>query len=316
MSTGLPDGAEPGRLWTWYIATRYPDTFAAIAPMSGFTSHLDFIDEHIDRLANMPIWAFHGGLDTVVPFEETERIVKRLERRNRNLRFSAEPDIGHWIHWQVYPARTSTTGCSITTGHRNADGAAGDVASRVLAHRNGPDLGSRLGTCPPLRPSTTGVACLGAVWSVRPGELAHRRAHRPSRRRVPKRRGPVSVSLPGTDSGPVPNVPSRPPMKTAGQFVIAVIALCGWCAPAPAQDSPLGQASISQDQVQALIRESEQRIDAVLAREVYLPGLAIAIVSRDGVVWERAFGYRDPDDGRRPTSTPCTVCCPCRRRSP
>jgi dipeptidyl aminopeptidase/acylaminoacyl peptidase len=51
----------------------------------------------------MPVWAFHGRLDTVVPFEETERIVQRLEGRNRNLRFSAEPDIGHSIHWQVYP---------------------------------------------------------------------------------------------------------------------------------------------------------------------------------------------------------------------
>ena len=31
--------------------------------------------------------------------------VTRLEGRNRNLRFSAEPNIGHWIHWHVYPGR-------------------------------------------------------------------------------------------------------------------------------------------------------------------------------------------------------------------
>jgi len=98
-------GPSLGGSGTWYIATRYPDRFAAIAPMSGFTSHLDYIDENIDRLLDMPVWAFHGKLDTVVPFEETERIVKRLERRNRNLRFSGEPDIGHSIHWQVYPGR-------------------------------------------------------------------------------------------------------------------------------------------------------------------------------------------------------------------
>jgi hypothetical protein len=98
-------GPSLGGSGTWYIATRYPEAFAAIAPMSGFTSHLDFIDTHIDRLAAMPIWAFHGRLDTVVLFEETERLVKRLEGRNRNLRFSAEPDVGHWIHWQVYPGQ-------------------------------------------------------------------------------------------------------------------------------------------------------------------------------------------------------------------
>ena len=73
--------------------------------MSGFTSHLDDIDQNIDKLLDMPVWAFHGKLDTVVPFEETERIVRRLEGKNRNLRFSAEPDLGHGIHWQVYPGQ-------------------------------------------------------------------------------------------------------------------------------------------------------------------------------------------------------------------
>jgi pimeloyl-ACP methyl ester carboxylesterase len=98
-------GPSLGGSGTWYIAARYPGTFAAIAPISGFTSHLDYIERHIGRLLEMPVWAFHGKLDTVVPFEETERIVARLEGRNRNLRFSAEPGIGHSIHWQVYPGR-------------------------------------------------------------------------------------------------------------------------------------------------------------------------------------------------------------------
>lgn len=98
-------GPSLGGSGTWYIAVRYPETFAAIAPMSGFTSHLDFIDKNIDKLLDMPVWAFHGKLDTVVPFEETERIVRRLEGRNRNLKFSAEPDLDHGIHWQVYPGR-------------------------------------------------------------------------------------------------------------------------------------------------------------------------------------------------------------------
>jgi pimeloyl-ACP methyl ester carboxylesterase len=98
-------GPSLGGSGTWYLAARYPASFAAIAPMSGFTSHLDYIDQNIDKLVDVPIWAFHGKLDTVVPFEETERLVKRLEGRNRNLRFSAEPDLGHSIHWQVYPGR-------------------------------------------------------------------------------------------------------------------------------------------------------------------------------------------------------------------
>ncbi len=59
----------------------------------------------VDKLLDLPVWAFHGKLDTVVPFEETERIVRRLDGKIRSLRVSAEPDIDYWIHWQVYPGR-------------------------------------------------------------------------------------------------------------------------------------------------------------------------------------------------------------------
>jgi len=96
-------GPSLGGSGTWYLAARYPGVFAAIAPISGFTSHLDFIDAHLDGLVDLPIWAFHGRQDTVVPFEETARIVARLGGRSRNLRFSDEPEAGHELMWKVYP---------------------------------------------------------------------------------------------------------------------------------------------------------------------------------------------------------------------
>ena len=96
-------GFSLGGAGTWYLAVKYSDTFAAIAPMSGFTSIYDYIDDNINKLADMPIWAFHGKADNVVAFEETERIVKKLEIKNKDLKFSAEPEAGHEIHWLVYP---------------------------------------------------------------------------------------------------------------------------------------------------------------------------------------------------------------------
>lgn len=96
-------GFSLGGAGTWYIAAKYSNKFAAIAPMSGFTSQMDYIDINIDRLIDMPIWAFHGKIDIVVPFEETERIVKKLEGKNKDLKFSVEPKAGHWINWLVYP---------------------------------------------------------------------------------------------------------------------------------------------------------------------------------------------------------------------
>jgi hypothetical protein len=99
-------GMSLGGSGTWFLAARYPDIFAAIAPMSGFTSHMDFIDDNIDKLANIPIRAFHGKTDNVVPFEETERIIKKLEGKNKKMLFTIEPEVGHWIHWLVYPDQT------------------------------------------------------------------------------------------------------------------------------------------------------------------------------------------------------------------
>jgi len=96
-------GMSLGGSGTWYLAAKYPDIFAAIAPMSGFTSHMDFIDNNMDKLTSVPIWAFHGKVDLVVPFEETERVVRKLEGKNKDLQFLAEPTVGHWIHWLVYP---------------------------------------------------------------------------------------------------------------------------------------------------------------------------------------------------------------------
>ncbi len=98
-------GNSLGGAGTWYLAARYPEKFAAIAPLCGFTSHMDYISENIARLGDMPIWAFHGKMDTVVPFEETERMVGMLEGKNKELRFSIDPAAGHGIHWQVYPGQ-------------------------------------------------------------------------------------------------------------------------------------------------------------------------------------------------------------------
>ena len=51
--------------------------------------------------------------------------------------------------------------------------------------------------------------------------------------------------------------------------------------------------ALSNDQVQGIIQESEQKIQSILEKEIYLPGLSIALVSRDRTLWAAGFGYRD-----------------------
>jgi len=71
--------------------------------MSGFTRHMDYIMENTDKLIDIPIWAFHGKIDKVVEFEDTEWIVNQLEGKNKDLKFTVEPEVGHSIDWLVYP---------------------------------------------------------------------------------------------------------------------------------------------------------------------------------------------------------------------
>ena len=97
--TGLSLGASG----TWFLAIKYPKKFAAIAPMSGFTRHIDYIMKNTDKLIDIPIWDYHGKLDRVVEFEDTEWMINRLEGKNKNLKFTVVPDGGHGIHWFEYP---------------------------------------------------------------------------------------------------------------------------------------------------------------------------------------------------------------------
>ena len=96
-------GVSLGGSGTWYLAIKYPGRFAAIAPMSGFTHHMDFIMQNTDKLGDIPIWAFHGKNDKIVEFEETEWIVNKLKEKNKDLKFTADPDADHGIYWSVYP---------------------------------------------------------------------------------------------------------------------------------------------------------------------------------------------------------------------
>ncbi len=96
-------GASLGGSGTWYLATKYPDKFTAIAPMCGFTRHMDYISENIENLKYTPIWAFHGESDNVVPVEETDYLINKLSEINSQIKYTRERDVSHSIHWLVYP---------------------------------------------------------------------------------------------------------------------------------------------------------------------------------------------------------------------
>lgn len=71
-------GLSTGGYGTWKAALQYPEKFAAVVPVAGGAStevlkHAE--GEHLQALRSLPIWAFHGGSDSVVSADESQRMV-------------------------------------------------------------------------------------------------------------------------------------------------------------------------------------------------------------------------------------------------
>ena len=96
-------GFSLGGSGTWYLAMKHPSTFAAIAPISGKTSHIQFIVDSACKLVGVPIWVFHGKDDEIVDVKETYQIAERLDQCNVAYSLSVFDGHKHWqTQWEVY----------------------------------------------------------------------------------------------------------------------------------------------------------------------------------------------------------------------
>lgn len=90
-------GLSMGGYGTWALAAAYPDRFAAIAPICGGGKRL-----MAHRLEDVPVWAFHGAKDKVVPVKESEEMVNAIKARGGNARLTVYPDAGHDSWTETY----------------------------------------------------------------------------------------------------------------------------------------------------------------------------------------------------------------------
>jgi predicted peptidase len=90
-------GLSMGGYGTWSLATRYPELFAAIAPICG-----GGLAEFALQLKDVPVWAFHGAEDDVVKLEVGQQIVDALRACGGNVRFTVYPGVGHDSWTQTY----------------------------------------------------------------------------------------------------------------------------------------------------------------------------------------------------------------------
>ena len=90
-------GLSMGGTGTWMWAMANPEHFAAIMPLCGTG-----ICWCAGNLGKMPVWAFHGDLDTTVPADETLRMIARLHNDGNPARFTICAGRGHDCWTETY----------------------------------------------------------------------------------------------------------------------------------------------------------------------------------------------------------------------
>jgi predicted peptidase len=83
-------GLSMGGFGTWAVAIAAPDRFAAIAPICGGGD-----PSRVGVLRHLPVWAFHGARDPIVPLQRSVEMVEALRQCGGNVRFTVYPEAGH-----------------------------------------------------------------------------------------------------------------------------------------------------------------------------------------------------------------------------
>lgn len=95
-------GNSMGGYGTWVWAATRPEYFAAIAPIVGGIGRggpkavTPEFDRWIESLLKVPIWAFAGAEDRVVPAERSQRVIDAVRAEgHKNARLTIYSDMGH-----------------------------------------------------------------------------------------------------------------------------------------------------------------------------------------------------------------------------
>jgi len=90
-------GYSMGGAGTWDLAVAAPERFAAIAPLAGGGDECQ-----AERLMELPIWAFHGAVDQVVPLSRSRRMVDAVRAAGGDAKLTVYENEGHGIDQVTY----------------------------------------------------------------------------------------------------------------------------------------------------------------------------------------------------------------------
>ncbi len=86
-------GVSMGAWASWNILINNPDLFTAAATISGYVDRIPMLE--FQKLANTPIYMYHGTDDTVVPYWYSETLYQKLKQVNSTVKLHSEPNVGH-----------------------------------------------------------------------------------------------------------------------------------------------------------------------------------------------------------------------------
>ena len=91
--TGFSNGGHGA----YFTALRFPDLFAGAVPMSGSPAGeiSGSTKKFIENAFNLPFQAIHGGQDRVIPFNTSDRTIKRMQELGFDAKMKAYPTMGH-----------------------------------------------------------------------------------------------------------------------------------------------------------------------------------------------------------------------------
>jgi predicted peptidase len=91
-------GLSMGGFGTWRLAEKYSQDFAAIVPICGGGDSL-WMGKN---LKTVPIWAFHGAKDDIVPLKRSQEMVDAVNAAGGNAKLTIWPDAKHDSWTEAY----------------------------------------------------------------------------------------------------------------------------------------------------------------------------------------------------------------------
>jgi predicted peptidase len=97
-------GLSMGGYGTWALASKFPDRFAAVAPICGGGERIRaLLPNQREALKTLGVWTFHGGKDNVVAPSESERMVDAFRKAGvADIQLTLYPEAAHDSWTEAY----------------------------------------------------------------------------------------------------------------------------------------------------------------------------------------------------------------------